>query len=185
MAEPELRAEYTEDEAYFMEAYDRLPTDERSRTRTQIGSVLLAGLGTSLTTFRAISDRRAGDPTWWLSLVLVPAIFAVIWWFTFSTAARRRVFRRGVRRHVAEVVHRGTAVFDEFGFLSSREDGRSKTHLWKEVPRAVLRADGCFVFIDETTSFWFPRRALKSADDYARLEALIRSRVAKCEQIAG
>lgn len=185
MAEPELRAEYTEDEAYFMEAYDRLPTDERSRTRTQIGSILLAGLCVSLTTFRTISDRRAGDSLWWLSLVIVPAIFAVIWWFTFSTAARRRVFLRGVRRHTAETVHRGTAVFDEFGFVSSREDGRSKTHLWKEVPRAVLRTDGCFVFIDETTSFWFPRRALKSADDYTRLEALIRSHVANCEQVTG
>ena len=102
-----------------------------------------------------------------------------------STAARRRVFLRGVRRHTAETVHRGTAVFDEFGFVSSREDGRSKTHLWKQVPRAVLRTDGCFVFIDETTSFWFPRRALKSADCYARLEVLIRSHVSNCEQVTG
>lgn len=182
MAEPELRADYTEDEAYFMEAYDRLPSDPRARARVQIVSVFLAGLCVSLTTFRTVSDRRAGDPTWWLSLVIVPATFAVIWWFTFSTAARRRVFLRGVRRHTAEAVHRGNAVFDEFGFLSSREDGRSKTHLWRDVPRVVFCSDGCLVFIDETTSFWFPHRALKSADDYGRLEALIRGKVARCDE---
>jgi hypothetical protein len=185
MAEPELRAEYTEDEAYFMEAYDRLPADPRGRTRLQVGSVLLAGLCLSLTTFRTISDRRAGDPSWWLSLVIVPATFAAMWWFTFSTAARRRVFLRGVRQHTAGTIHRGTGVFDESGFVSSRDDGRSKTHLWRDVPRVVFRFDGCFVFIDETTSFWFPHRAFKSAEEFGRLEALIRGKVAHCEDLGG
>ena len=76
-------------------------------------------------------------------------------------------------------------VFDESGFVSSREDGRSKTHLWSDVPRVIFRADGCFVFIDETTSFWFPHRAFKSVQDYGRLESLIRGKVARCEQGGG
>jgi hypothetical protein len=179
-----IRIAYTEDEAYFLEAYDRLPREFRADHRAKLGTLLLAGLAVGLTTYRTIMDFRAGDRFWWLALAAVPAIFGAIWWWTFSARARRRAFLRGIRLHLESGVRSGTATFDEEGFVSASSDGRSKTHTWDGVPRAIVRPDGIFVFIDQTTSFWFPKRAFESESECRRLELLLTRHVPNLEQVA-
>jgi hypothetical protein len=177
-----IRIAYTEDEAYFLEAYDRLPREFRTDHRAKLGTLLLVGVAVGLTTYRTIMDFRAGDRFWWLALAAVPAIFGAIWWWTFSARARRQAFLRGIRQHLETGVRSGTATFDEDGFVSASSDGRSKTHTWDGVPRAIVRPDGLFVFIDATTSFWFPHRAFESEAECRRLEQLLARHVPNLER---
>ncbi len=53
---------------------------------------------------------------------------------------------------------------------------------WDGVPRAIVRPDGVFVFIDATTSFWFPHRAFESEAECRRLEQLLARHVPSLER---
>lgn len=179
-----IRIDYVENEELFLEAYDRLPAGVRTGAGAKFGTVLLAIVAAGLMWYRSASDHRAGDPLWWLALVIVPALFGLIWFWSLSPRAQRKAFIRGLRQHFDGGSRVGSATFDEDGFVSARDDGRSKEHPWAAVPRVILRPDGCFVFIDGTTSFWFPQRAFNPASDFQRLEELLTRHVHFIERVA-
>ncbi len=185
MAEPDIRVEYVEDEDYFLEAFDRLPRDPLADRWSRLGAAFLACVLMGFAAYRARADFGAGDRLWWLPLAAIPGLCVVVWWWGFSVHARRRAFLRGLRRHLERGIRRGSATFDENGFVSASDDGRSLTHLWSDVPRAIVRADGFFVFIDATTSFWFPRRNFSPAAEAARFEALLARVVPNLQRVEG
>ena len=179
-----IRVDYVENEELFLEAYDRLPPGVRTNPGARFGTVLLAVLGAGLMWYRSVADQRAGDPLWWLALVVVPVLFGLIWFWSFSPRAQRRGFIRGLSRHFEGASRMGTATFNGDGFVTARDDGRSKEHAWDTVPRVIIRPDGCFIFIDLTTSFWFPKRVFNPPSDFQRLEELLARRVPVIERVA-
>jgi hypothetical protein len=178
-----IRLDFVENEELFLEAYDRLPAELRVSRNTKLATPLLILVGVVLVGYRCVDDYRAENPLWWLGLVIGPIIVGLIWFWSLSRQAHRRAFIRGLRRHFEGGSRRGSATFNEAGFVSMRDDGRSKEHAWSDVPRVILRPDGCFVFIDETTSFWFPKRVFESESAYQRLEALLVRHVARIERL--
>jgi hypothetical protein len=178
-----IRVSYVEDEAFLLEAYDRLPGPRPAAQAHRVWTWVLGSLALGFMAYRVYVDLQRNDPLWWVALVAVPIMFGLVWFGILSQRALRWHYRRGLQQHFNGGSRKASVEFGEAGFVSESEDGRSKTHPWTSVPRAVLRADGCFVFIDATTSFWFPKRVFASVDDFRRLGTLLARQVTKVERI--
>lgn len=177
-----VRIDYEEDEALMLEAHDRLPgprPEARSR-RTWMWVLGILALG--FTVYRTVMDVRHDEPLWWAALVVVPLAYGAVWFGILSPQAVRRHYRRRLQHHFQGRSRKVSAEFDEHGLTTGCEDGRSKTHPWTEVPRAVLLPDGCFVFLDDTTSFWFPKRLFASEGEFSQVEILLARRVSRLER---
>lgn len=179
-----IRVSYVEDEAYFLESFEKMPPAEGVKSYKATSVIMVMTMaGAVVMAFLARHDQKKGDPLWWLPLVIFPCILLLVWFANLSPNAQRRTLRKELKKHVQTPPAKAWLEFGDTGFLSAGHGGRSSYFPWQTIPRAVVRADGMHIFTDGTTAYWLPKRIFASEEDFRLLEALLVREVAQVERV--
>ncbi len=178
MSEPKvIRVTYREEEAHFLEAFEFMPRDPSAARKSALSYGLGLIVGLCLMGLVGFLAYRKGDKQWWLPFMIFAGVCAVVWYTNLSRQAQRKALLKQLKEIIATPPSEAWAAFSESGFLLTGSKGRSTHYPWQSIAKVISIDRGSYVFIDETTSYWFPTRIFEAPEDYSKALDFIRHNV--------